>query len=94
MDLQTHLSFRERFGIRIQIINMWSESLEVWDDKLLSEGLSEQDNVVLNAPDEQTTNNMATLLWLHVDEEGKVCQSGAKLRSLTNFNEVTDEAFS
>lgn len=52
----THLSSRESFGILIQIINMWGESLEVWDDKLLSEGLSEQDNVALNAPDEQNTN--------------------------------------
>lgn len=68
MDLQTHLSSRESSGTLIQIIDMWSESLEVWDDKLLSEGLSEQDNVALNAPDEQTTNNMAKILWLHVDE--------------------------
>lgn len=59
MDLQTHLSSRESSGILIKIINMWGESLEVWDDKLLSEGLSEQDNVALNAPDGQTTNNMA-----------------------------------
>lgn len=59
MDLQTHLSSRESSGTLIQIIHVWSESLEVWDDKLLSEGLSEQDNVALNAPDEQTTNNMA-----------------------------------
>lgn len=68
MDLQTHLSSRESSGTLIQIIHMWSESLEVWDDKLLSEGLSEQDNVALNAPDEQTTNNTAKILWLHVDE--------------------------
>lgn len=68
MDLQTHLSSRESSGTLIQIIHMWSESLEVWDDKLLSEGLSEQDNVALNAPDEQTTNNMAKILWLHVHE--------------------------
>lgn len=53
VDLRTHLSSREIFGIFIQLINMGGEGLEVWDDELLAEGLSEQDNVALDTPDEQ-----------------------------------------
>lgn len=49
---RTHLSSREIFGILIQLINMGGEGLEVWDDELLAEGLSEQDNVALDTPDE------------------------------------------
>ena len=52
MDLRSHLSSREIFGILIQLINMGGEGLEVWDDELLAEGLSEQDNVALDTPDE------------------------------------------
>lgn len=58
MDLRTHLSSREIFGTLIQLINVGGEGLEVWDDELLAEGLSEQDNVALDTPDEQTTNSM------------------------------------
>lgn len=58
MALWTHLSFRETFGTLIQLINMGGERLEVWDDELLAEGLSEQDNVALDTPDKQTTNSM------------------------------------
>lgn len=52
MDLRTHLSSRESFGTLIQLINMGGEGLEVRDDELLAEGLSEQDNVALDTPDE------------------------------------------
>lgn len=52
MALQTHLSSREIFGTLIQLINMGGERLEVWDDELLAEGLSEQHNVALDTPDE------------------------------------------
>lgn len=52
MDLRTHLPSSEIFGILIQLINMGGEGLEVWDDELLAEGLSEQDNVALDTPDE------------------------------------------
>lgn len=58
MALRTHLSSSEFFGILIQLINMGGEGLEVWDDKLLAEGLSEQDNVALDTPNGQTTNTM------------------------------------
>lgn len=53
MALRTHLSSSEFFGTVIQLINMGGEGLEVWDDELLAEGLSEQDNVALDTPDEQ-----------------------------------------
>ena len=52
MRLRSHLSSREIFGTLIQFINMGGEGLEVWDDELLAEGLSEQDNVALDTPDE------------------------------------------
>lgn len=52
MALRSHLSSREIFGTLIQLINMGGEGLEVWDDELLAEGLSEQDNVALDTPDE------------------------------------------
>ena len=57
-DLRTHLSFIEVFASLIQLIYKGGEGLEVWDDELLAEGLSEQDNVALDTPDEQTTNSM------------------------------------
>lgn len=72
MALWTHLSFRETFGILIQLINMGSERLEVWDDELLAEGLSEQDNVALDTPDKQTTNSM--LKYCDCMQQKKVCQ--------------------
>lgn len=52
MDVRTHLPLREISGTLIQLINMGGEGLEVWDDELLAEGLSEQDNVALDTPDE------------------------------------------
>lgn len=58
MALRTHLSSSEFFGILIEVIDMGGEGLEVWDDELLAEGLSEQDNVALDTPDGQTTNTM------------------------------------
>ena len=56
MAQRTHLSSSEFFGTFIQLINMGGEGLEVWDDELLAEGLSQQDDVALDTPDEQTTN--------------------------------------
>lgn len=53
MDPRTHLSSGEFFGFLIKLVNMGGEGLEVWDDELLSEGLSEQDNVALDTPDGQ-----------------------------------------
>lgn len=58
MALRTHLPSSEFFGILIELIDMGAEGLEVWDDELLAEGLSEQDNVALDTPDGQTTNTM------------------------------------
>lgn len=52
VDLRAHLSSREFFGILIKLVNMGSEGLEVGDGELLAEGLSEQDNVALDTPDE------------------------------------------
>lgn len=49
----THLPSREVFGFLIKLVNMGGEGLEVGDDELLAEGLSEQDNVALDTPDEQ-----------------------------------------
>lgn len=54
--LGTHLSSSEFFGILIELIDMGGEGLEVWDDKLLPEGLGEQDNVALDTPDGQIAN--------------------------------------
>lgn len=44
----THLTSRQFFGIVIEVINVGTKGLEVWDDKLLPEGLGEQNNVALN----------------------------------------------
>ena len=52
MDLRAHLSSREFFGILIKLVNMGGEGREVGDDELLAEGLSEEDNVALDTPDE------------------------------------------
>lgn len=70
MRVETHLSFREISGILIQLINMGSESLEIGNDELLAESLSEQDNVVLNTPNEQTTNSMLKY-WNYTQLKGK-----------------------
>lgn len=44
----THLASRQRFGIFIEVVNVGAEGLEVWDDKLLPEGLGEQNDVALD----------------------------------------------
>lgn len=91
MAVRTHLSSSEFFGTVIQLINMGGEGLEVWDDELLAEGLSEQDNVALDTPDEQNHKyRHAKESWLHA-VEGKVCQPSFQPWSLTNFYEVSDE---
>lgn len=44
----THLTSRQVFGIFIEVINVGAERLEVRDDKLLPEGLGEQNDVALD----------------------------------------------
>lgn len=46
----THLTSRQVFGIFIEVINVGAERLEVRDDKLLPEGLGEQNDVALDTP--------------------------------------------
>lgn len=43
-----YLTSRQVFGVFIEIINVGAERLEVRDDKLLSEGLGEQNDVALD----------------------------------------------
>lgn len=45
----THLTSRQVFGIFVQIVHVGAERLEVGDDKLLPEGLGEQNDVALDA---------------------------------------------
>lgn len=52
---------------------MGGEGLEVGDDELLAEGLSEQDNVALDTPDEQNHKQHAETPGRHA-AGGKVCQ--------------------
>lgn len=44
----THLTSRQVFGIFIEFVNVGAERLEVRDDKLLPEGLGEQNDVALD----------------------------------------------
>lgn len=44
----THLTSRQFYGIVIEVIDVGAEGLEVWDNKLLPEGLGEQNDVALN----------------------------------------------
>lgn len=44
----THLTSRQFFGIVIEVINVGAKGLEVRDNKLLPEGLGEQNDVALN----------------------------------------------
>lgn len=44
----THLPSRHVFGVVIEVIDVGAEGLEVWDDKLLPEGLGEQNDVALD----------------------------------------------
>lgn len=46
----THLTSRQVFGIFIEVIHVGAEGLEVWDHKLLPEGLGEQNDVALDTP--------------------------------------------
>ena len=46
--LVPHLPSRQVFGIFIEVIHVGAERLEVRDDKLLPEGLGEQNNVALD----------------------------------------------
>lgn len=43
-----HLTSRHAFGIFIEVVNVGAERLEVRDDKLLPEGLGEQNDVALD----------------------------------------------
>ena len=44
----THLPSGQVFGVFVEVINVGAEGLEVRDDKLLPEGLGEQNDVALN----------------------------------------------
>lgn len=44
----THLTSRQVFGIFIEVVDVGAERLEVRDDKLLPEGLGEQNDVALD----------------------------------------------
>ena len=46
----THLSFVQLLGALVQLVDMGGKRGEVWDDKLLSEGLGEQHDVALHTP--------------------------------------------
>lgn len=50
-----HLSSWHVFGFTVELVYVCAERLEVWDDKLLPEGLSEQHDVALHAPEAQDT---------------------------------------
>lgn len=63
--LRTHLTFREIFGTLIQLINQGGERLEVGDDELLAEGLSEQHDVALDTPDGESTSISKYLYYHH-----------------------------
>lgn len=45
----THLTPRQVDGVFIEVVNVGAERLEVRDDKLLPEGLGEQNDVALDA---------------------------------------------
>lgn len=47
----TRLPPGQVFGVVIEIVDVGAEGLEVWDDKLLPEGLGEQHNVALDTPE-------------------------------------------
>lgn len=53
----THLTPRHIFAVFIEVVDVGAEGLEVWDDKLLPEGLGEQNNVAL---DTSETGDKAT----------------------------------
>lgn len=49
--LLAYLPSWQFFAVVIDVIDVGGEGLEVWDDELLPEGLSQQDNVALDTPD-------------------------------------------
>ena len=55
----THLPSRHVLGVFIQLVDVRTEGLEVWDDKLLPEGLGEQDNVALDTSEEETGDGLS-----------------------------------
>lgn len=61
----THLTSRQDFGIFIEVIDVGAEGLEVWDNKLLPEGLGEQNDVALNTSrtGEKTPKRFRFVLW-------------------------------
>lgn len=58
----THLTSRQVFGVVMEVVHVGAEGLEVWDDKLLPEGLGEQDDVALNTS--RTGHNPETLRFV------------------------------
>lgn len=44
----THLPSWHVFGVFIELVNVSGERLKVWNDKLLPEGLGQQDDVALD----------------------------------------------
>lgn len=54
----THLPSREVFGVFIEVIDVGAEGLEVWNDKLLPEGLGEQNNVALDTSKTRDDNSL------------------------------------
>lgn len=50
---RAHLPPRHAFGVDVELVHVGAEGLEVWDDKLLPEGLGEQNDVALDTPETQ-----------------------------------------
>lgn len=47
----THLPSWHALSVFVELVDVGAEGLEVWDDKLLPEGLSQQDDVALDTPE-------------------------------------------